>query len=96
MSYVKGPQVQRRRVLFIEGLNCSPANRTGSPQGFYKACTFYKHKTYKNNPKVSPFGIALINKMAIKLGDAGTIARYGLAFQYHIFCFKDWTNTIAN
>ena len=25
-----------------------------------KICTLYKHKTYKHNPKVHPFGIALI------------------------------------
>ena len=43
----------------------SPANRTGSPQVLvlviYKTCTLHKHKPYKHNPKVSPFGIALIN-----------------------------------
>ena len=38
----------------------SPANHTGSPQGFYKTCTLHRHKTYTHNPKVSPFGIALI------------------------------------
>ena len=38
----------------------SPANRTVSPQDFYKTCTLHKHKTYKHNPKLSPFGIALI------------------------------------
>ena len=37
----------------------SPANRTGSPQGYYKTCTLHKHKTYKHNPKVCPFGSAL-------------------------------------
>ena len=26
-----------------------PANRTGSPQGFYKTCTLHTHKTYKHN-----------------------------------------------
>ena len=50
-------------LLFIEGLYCySTANHTGSPQGLYKTCTLHKHKTYKHNPKVSPFGIALIKK----------------------------------
>ena len=55
--------------LFIE----DPVNRTGSPQGFftnsnlteyiqYKTCTFFKRKTYKHNPKVSPFAIALVKK----------------------------------
>ena len=29
-------------------------------QGFYKTCTLHKQKTYEHNPKVSPFGIALI------------------------------------
>ena len=38
----------------------SPANHTGSPRGFYQTCTLHKHKAYKQNPKVSPFGIALI------------------------------------
>ena len=42
--------------LFVCGY--SPANRTGSPQGFYKTCTLHKHKSYKHNPKVSPFSIA--------------------------------------
>ena len=71
-------------------------NRTGSPQGFslvqtlhklglpgiqYKTCTLYKRKTYKHNPKVSPFGIALVKKWQIKLRDAGTIDRFDLAFQ---------------
>ena len=64
-------------------ISYSPANRTRSPQGFHKTCTLHKQKTYKYNPKVSPFGIALI-KMAIKLGDAGTIDHFGLAFQYQI------------
>ena len=50
----------------------SPANRSGSPQGFHKTCTLHKHKTCKYNPNVSPFGIALI-KNVIKLGDAGTM-----------------------
>ena len=40
----------------------------------------YKRKTYKRNPKVSPFGIALVKKWPIKLGDAGTIDRFSLAF----------------
>ena len=43
-----------------------------------------KRKTYKHNPKVSPFGIALIKKWQIKLGDAITIDHFGLAFQYQI------------
>ena len=46
--------------------------------------TLYKRKTYKQNPKVSPFGIAVVKKCKIKLGDAGTIDRFGLAFQYQI------------
>ena len=46
----------------------------------------YKRKTYKHNPKVSPFCrpyIALVKKK--KLGDTGTIDRFGLAFQIQIF-----------
>ena len=78
----------------------SPINRTGPPQGFslktnqilhklniYKTCTFYKRKTYKHNPKVSPFDLALVKKKKkkkkkshMKLGDAGTTDRFGLAF----------------
>ena len=38
----------------------------------------------KHNPKISPLGIALINKWQIKLGDAGTIDHFGLALQYQI------------
>ena len=45
--------------------------------------TNVKH-IYKHNPKVSPFGVALIKKWQIKLGDAGTIDHFGLAFQYQI------------
>ena len=41
----------------------------------YKTCTFYKRKRYKHNPKVSPFGAVALRK--IKLGDAGTIGRFG-------------------
>ena len=45
-----------------------------SPQGFsqvqishtswtqYKTCTLHKRQTYKHNPQVSPFGIALVKK----------------------------------
>ena len=51
----------------------------------YKTCTCYKHKTYKHNPKVSLFGIYCSRKKwQIKLGDAGTNGRFGLAFQYQI------------
>ena len=35
----------------------------------------------KDNPNVSPFGIAVVkNNGKIKLGDAGTIGRFDLAF----------------
>ena len=45
--------------------------------------TNVKHK--KHNPKVSPFGIALIKKKRqMQLGDSGTIDRFGLAFQNQI------------
>ena len=43
-----------------------------------------KRKTYKHNPKVSPFGIDLVKKRQIKLGDAGTIDGFGLMFEYQI------------
>ena len=44
----------------------------------------YKRKTYQHNPNVSPFGIALVEKWQIKLGDAGIIDRFGLLFQYQM------------
>ena len=51
----------------------------------YKTCAFYKRKTDKHNPKVSSFGINCSRKTwQIKLGDAGTIDGFGLAFQYPI------------
>ena len=71
--------------LFVSLLKAySPANRTVSPRGFYRTCTLHKHKTYKHNPTVSPLGIAVITKMAMKLGDAGIINHFALAFQYQI------------
>ena len=45
------------------------------------------HKPYQHNPKVSPFGIAIVKKMQIKLGDAGTFDGLGLAFQYQMKTF---------
>ena len=79
--------------LFIEGLYS-----TGSPQGFSQVqishklnviqnmhITVHKRKIYKHHPKVSLFGIAVVkNVQFIKLGDAGTIDHFGLAFQYQI------------
>ena len=75
----------------------SPVNRTGSPSsGLFtksnltqveyntKHAHFYNHKTYKHNTIVTPFRIAFVKKMANKLGDAGTIWHFGLAFQYQI------------
>ena len=51
----------------------------------YAQYSLYKSKTYKQNPKFSPFGIAVVKKKRqIKLGDAGTIDRFGLTFQYQI------------
>ena len=43
-------------------------------------------KLYKHNLKVSPLGIALVQKWQIKLGDAGTVDHFGLGlhFQYQI------------
>ena len=59
--------------LFIYLLKAySAVNRTGSPQGFSqvlnlvqveystKHARYIKGKAYKHNPKVSPFGIALV------------------------------------
>ena len=88
--------IHTRFVCFCLLKAYSPANRTGSPQGFCETRTL--HKIYKHNPKVSPFGIALIKKMAIKLGDAGTIDHFGLVFQYMIknIFEKEWTKAIAN
>ena len=49
------------------------------------------------DPKVSPFGIAPITKMAIKLGDTGgTIDHFCLAFQYNNYLKKEWAKAIAN
>ena len=80
----------------------SPVNRTGSPQGLFTSTnlTQDEHKAkhahynythvkhiYQHNPKVTPFGIALVKIKKIKeikLGYAGTIDRFGLAFQYQI------------
>ena len=56
----------------------SPANRTGSPQGFYKTCTLHKHKPYSKSWYCSH------KKWQIKLGDAGSIDLFGLAFQDQI------------
>ena len=38
----------------------------------------------KHNPKVNPFDIAVVKKSHVKLGDAGTIEPFDLAFQYQI------------
>ena len=68
---------------FIEGVYPRQPHRVTSGLFFifYKTCTL--HKTYKHNPKVNPFGIALLIKIKrhIQLGDAGTIDHFGLAFQ---------------
>ena len=51
----------------------------------YKTSRLHKHKPYKHNPKVNPFGIGLVKKKRqIKLGEAGTIDRFGLVFQYQM------------
>ena len=49
-----------------------------------QTCTLHTRKTHKHKPKASPLGIALVKKWQIKLGDAGSIHRFGLAFQYQI------------
>ena len=46
---------------------------------WYKTCTFCKHNTDKHNPKVSPFGIALM-KMANKVRGCWYHWPFGLAF----------------
>ena len=52
-----------------------------------------KHVHYYTNVKhiniirklINPFGIAVIKNWQIHLGDAGTIDRFDLAFQFRIF-----------
>ena len=77
------------------------------PRIQYKTCTLYKH-----NPKVSPFGITLVNKWQINLGDTGTMTvsicnfgkdEYSCIVLYWRFNTrlrkekkKEWTKTIAN
>ena len=59
----------------------------------------YKSKTYQHNPKVSPLIKYCSRKTwQIKLGDAGTIDCFGLAFQDQIKnnYQKEWTKTVAN
>ena len=65
---------QKKTCSLLGGLLLakSPVNRSGSPKGFsqvkishtsqiqYKTCTLLRRKTYKHNPKGSPFGIALV------------------------------------
>ena len=77
---------------------CSPVDRTGSPQCFAlnqilqklkyntKHAHFDKRKTYQHNPKVSPFGIALIKKKkkANKVWRCWYHWPFGLAFQYQV------------
>ena len=42
----------------------------------YRTCTLHKHKTYKHNRKVGPFGIALV-KMNEEYGPSGEIGIEG-------------------
>ena len=70
--YWPRPEFDCSSQLFIDLLKAySLVNRTGSPRGFhtlkyrtsriqYKTSTLHTRKTYKHNPKVSPFGIALV------------------------------------
>ena len=52
----------------------SPVNRTGSPQGFSNLTqvelpgkhAHYTNVKHKHNPKVSPFGIALVKMARLK------------------------------
>ena len=92
----------QRCYLFIVGLYCysytSPVNRSGPPQASqvqilhtswiqYKTCTLHKRKTYKYNPKGSPFSIALVKVKRCWY-------HFSLAFQYQIkkYIKKEWTN----
>ena len=73
-SMVVGPSVSllHKPIYWLKAY--SSVNRIGSPQGvslnqiLLKLNTkenmdiIYKRKTYKHNPKVSPFGIALVKK----------------------------------
>ena len=59
--------------------------RTGSPQGFSLDQNLQKLNTIQNTNVKPIFGIALVIKWQIKLGDAVTTDRFGLAFQYQIF-----------
>ena len=68
-----------------------PVKRTGSLHDFSQVQISHKLKTIQNahitwtckhNPKVSLFGIALVKNWQIKLGDADTVDRFGLACQY--------------
>ena len=75
-STAKGHIRATQTVLLSQGLfyllkAYSPVNRTESPQGFFTSSNsiqveyntnMHKRKTYKQNPKVSPFGIALVKK----------------------------------
>ena len=68
----------KSKHLFIYLLKAySPVNRTRSALGFsqvqiatsqiqYKPYILHKHKTYKHNPKVSPFDTALVKKKKAK------------------------------
>ena len=99
----------RSGVTFIYLLKSySLINRTGSPQGFslngilQKLNTIQKMhilqtQNIKQNPKVSPLGVALIKKWQVKIEVAGTSDRFSLAFQYQIkYIIKiEWTKTIT-
>ena len=84
----------KQEVRFIYLLKAySPVNRTGSPQYKshtswiqYKTCTLYTNVKHINIIR-KLVHLALLSKKKkgkIKLGDDGTIARFGLAFQYQI------------
>ena len=63
--------------------------------------TLYKLKTYKHNPKVNSFAIALVTKKKkkkkrqIKLGGVGTMV-WRFNTRLNKIIKKEWTKTIAN
>ena len=93
----------------------SPVNHTGSPQCFLQVKISYKLNTIQNMQiiiytnvkhinipviwKLVPSILLSYKKWLIKLGDAGTIDCFGLAFQHQIIkklLKKEWSKTIAN
>ena len=63
-----GPTVDGAIYLFIEAQSTAQGHHLRTFHNFksrtswihYNTCTWHQRKTYKHNPKVSPFGIALV------------------------------------